>query len=86
MLRVLKNKSSAFIMVSKLKESGRRNHVNQSISEKHELIKKLELGVSVVRFCDEYGVKKQTVGDIWRSKDRLTSYAMKFDVVWIRNC
>ena len=27
-----------------------------------------------------YGVKKQTVSDIRRSKDKLTSYAMKFDV------
>ena len=30
--------------------------------------------------CDEYGMKKQTVGDIQRSKDKLSSYAMKSDV------
>ena len=34
----------------------------------------------VVRICDEYGLKKQTVSDIRRSKDKLTSYAIKFDV------
>ena len=45
-----------------------------------ELTKKLELGVSVVRVCDECGVKKQTVSDIRPTKDKLTSYAMKFDV------
>ena len=38
------------------------------------------MGVSVVRVYDEYGVKKQTVSDIRRSKDKLTSYVMKFDV------
>ena len=34
----------------------------------------------VIPVCDEYGVKKQTVSDIRRSKNKLTSYAMKFDV------
>ena len=32
------------------------------------------------RIYDENGMKKQTVSDIQRSKDKLTSYAMKFDV------
>ena len=53
--------------------------VNLSIGDKLELIKKLESGV-LVRVCDEYGVKKQTVSDIRRSNDKLTSYAMKFYV------
>ena len=67
-------------MASKQKESGKGKHVNLSIGEKLELTKKLESGVSVVLVCDEYGVKKQAVSDIRRSKDRLTSYEMKFDV------
>ena len=44
------------------------------------LTKKLESVVSVVRVCDEYEMKKQTFSDIQRSKDKPTSYAMKFDV------
>ena len=38
------------------------------------------LRVSVIRLCVEYGVKTQTVSDVRRSKDKLTSYAMKIDV------
>ena len=67
-------------MASKQKESGRRKHVDLSIGKKLQLIKKLDSGVSVVRVCDEYGLKKQTVSDIRRSKDKLRSYAMKIDV------
>ena len=67
-------------MASKQKESGKRKRVNRSNSEKLELIKKLEWGASVVRVCDEYGLKKETVSGSFRSMDRLTSYAMKFDV------
>ena len=43
-------------------------------------MKKLESGGSVVRVCAEYGVKKQTVSNIRLSKDKLTNYAMEFDV------
>ena len=78
MLRVLK--ISVLLFLHFQKESGKRKRVNLGIGEKLELIKKLESGVSVVRICDEHGVKKQTVSDIQRSKDKLTSYAMKFDV------
>ena len=60
-------------MASKQKESGKIKRVDQSIGEKLELMKKVESGVSVVRVCDEYEVKKQTISDIRRSKDRLTS-------------
>ena len=67
-------------MAHKQKESGKRKRVDQSICEKLELIKKLELVVSVVMICNEYGVNKQADSDIRRSKDKLTSYAMKFDV------
>ena len=63
-------------MASTQKESWKRKHVKLCIGEKLELIKKLESGVSVARVCDEYGVKKHTVSDVRRSKDKLTSYAM----------
>ena len=43
--------------------------VNLGIDEKLDLIMKLVSGISVVRVCDEYGVKKQTVSDIRRSND-----------------
>ena len=56
-------------MASKQKESGKRKRGNLSIVEKLELTKKLESLVSAIRVCDEYGVKKQTVSDIWRCID-----------------
>ncbi|KAG0725911.1 Transposable element Tcb2 transposase [Chionoecetes opilio] len=54
--------------------------VNLSIAEKLELIKKVESGVSVARVCVEYGVKKQTVSDIRKAKDKLRENAVKFNV------
>lgn len=63
------------------RESGvKRKRVNLSVAQKLELIKKLESGVSVTRVCDEYGVKKQTVSDIRKSKVKLQEYALKFSI------
>ena len=45
-------------MSSQHKGSAKRKRTSLSIGAKLELIKKLELGVSVARVCDEYGVKK----------------------------
>ena len=50
------------------------------IGKKQELIEKLVSEVSVVRFCDEYEVKKHTVSDIRQSRDKLTSYTMEVDL------
>ncbi|KAF2366176.1 HTH CenpB-type DNA-binding domain [Trinorchestia longiramus] len=58
----------------------KKKRVNLSIGDKLELIKKLEGGVSVSRVCEIYGVKKQTVSDIRKAKDKLTKYAVKFNV------
>ena len=69
-----------FTMTSKRKESEKRKRTNLSIAAKLELIEKLESGVSVARVCDEYGVKKQTVSDIRRSKEKLQAFAVNFDV------
>ncbi|KAK4291507.1 hypothetical protein Pmani_035668 [Petrolisthes manimaculis] len=57
----------------------KRKRVNLSIGDKLELINKLEAGVSVARVCEIYGVKKQTVSDIRKAKDKLKEYAVKFD-------
>ena len=65
-------------MASKQKESGNRKRVN--LCEKFELIKKLESEATVVRVCGKFEVKKQTITEIRRSKDKLTSHSMKFDV------
>ena len=67
-------------MASKQKKSGKRKRVNLVIGQKLEFIEKIESGVRVIRVCDEDGVKKQTVTEIMRCKDKFTSYAMKFDV------
>ena len=67
-------------MASKQKEGGKKR-VKTCIGERLGLIKKLESGVSVVRVSDEFGVKKQTVSDIRRSKDKLSSNVMKAKIV-----
>ena len=69
-----------FTMSSQHKGGEKRKCTNLSIGAKLKLIKKLKSGVSVARVCDEYGVKKQTVSDIRRSKEKLQAYAVKFDV------
>ncbi|KAK4328333.1 hypothetical protein Pmani_001254 [Petrolisthes manimaculis] len=58
----------------------KRKCVHLSIDDKLVLIKKLEAGVSVSRVCEIYGVKKQTVSDIRKAKDKLRKYAVKFNV------
>ena len=50
---------SAFTIASRQNESGGGGHVNLSIGEKLELIKKLESGVSVVRVYDRVNINKQ---------------------------
>ncbi|KAG7175318.1 DExH-box ATP-dependent RNA helicase DExH1-like [Homarus americanus] len=48
--------------------------------QKLELIRKLEAGASVARVCDEFGVKKQTVSDTRKAKDKLTAFSLKYYV------
>ncbi|CAK8691374.1 unnamed protein product [Clavelina lepadiformis] len=57
-----------------------RKRVNLSVMQKLELIKKLEKGASVASVCDQYGVEKQTVSDIKKSKDKLLKYATSYCV------
>ncbi|CAK8681854.1 unnamed protein product [Clavelina lepadiformis] len=63
--------------MSKPDEKSKR--LNLSVTQKLELIKKLEKGASVASVCDQYGVKKQTVSDI-KSKDKLLKYATSYCV------
>ncbi|KAG7170856.1 Tigger transposable element-derived protein 7-like 3, partial [Homarus americanus] len=58
----------------------KRKYVTLSVNQKLELIRKLEAGASVSRVCNEYGVKKQTVSDIRKAKDKLTAFSLKYNV------
>ncbi|KAG7157478.1 E3 ubiquitin-protein ligase synoviolin-like 1 [Homarus americanus] len=53
---------------------------DEVLAEKLELIRKLEAGAWVSRVCDEYGVKKQTVSDIRKAKDKLIAFSLKYNV------
>ncbi|XP_070593304.1 zinc finger protein 397-like [Erythrolamprus reginae] len=58
----------------------KRKRVNLSVKQKLELIAKLESGWSVARVCEEYGVKKQTVSDIRKAKEKLRRFVLMCDV------
>ena len=58
-----------------------KNLVTLSVNKKLELIYKLEAGASVKSVCEEYGVKKQTVPDIWKAKDKLLAFSVKYNVI-----
>ena len=70
--------SCAFLVVAM---SDKRKRVHLSIKDKLELLKKLDSGYSVAKVCSEYGVKKQTVSDIRRAREKLKVFSMKFDVI-----
>ena len=57
------------------KESKKKKLVNLSVMQKLEVVKKLEKGASIASVCKQYCVKKQTVSDIRKSKDKLMKYA-----------
>ena len=52
-----------------------------SVNKKLELVSKLEARASVKSVCEEYGVKKQTVSDIRKVKDKLLAFSLKYNVV-----
>ena len=58
-----------------------RKLVTLSVNKKLELISKLEGGASVKSVCEEYGVKKQTVSDIRKNKDKLLVFSVKYNVI-----
>ncbi|KAG7154717.1 Tigger transposable element-derived protein 7-like 9 [Homarus americanus] len=67
-------------MSSRGSKTPKRKYVTLSVNQKLELIRKLEAGASVSRDCDEYGVKKQTVSDIRKAKDKLIAFSLKYNV------
>ena len=58
-----------------------KNLVTLSVNKKLELIYKLEAGASVKSVCEKYGVKKQTVPDIRKAKDKLLAFSVKYNVI-----
>lgn len=57
----------------------KRKCVSLSVAEKLKVIQKLESGISVANICLEYGIAKQTVSDIKRSKEKLKLFVFKCD-------
>ena len=53
----------------------KKKQTRLSVAEKLQLLKKYEAGVSVKSLCEEYGVKKQTVSDIKKDKERLKQWS-----------
>ena len=72
------------IMPSK---SSKRKRIPLMVTRKLELIRKLKKGASVTSVCEKYGVVKQTVFDIRKSKDKklyiLLRTVISFDLHYI---
>ena len=54
-----------------------KSRMRLTISQKIELLQKLDDGWTVAQVCEEFGVKKQTVSDIKKAKEQLRSHARK---------
>lgn len=57
----------------------KRKRTCLTINQKLEVIKYLESGVPVSRICNIYGIRKQTVSDIKKNKDKLNNFMSKCD-------
>lgn len=55
----------------------KRKRVHLNVAQKLDLIEKLEQGFTVAHVCEIYGVKKQTVSDIRKSKKQITRVFFK---------
>ena len=60
---------------------GPRKLVTLSVNKKLELIHKLEARTSVKSVCEEYGMKKLTVSNIQKAKDKLLPFSVKYNVI-----
>lgn len=60
-------------------EKVEKKRTRLSIAEKVEVIKKLENGISAENICIEYGIKKQTVSDIKKTKENIKKHALKIN-------
>ena len=74
--KFLTSKSSSI----KAKAIEKNKRVHLSIHQKLQLIKRHEQDVSVATLCKEFGVAKQTVSDIKKSKESLKKYAVENNV------
>ena len=61
-------------------KSTKRKQMALTVTQKLELISKLEKEASVATVCEEYGVAKQTVSNIGKSKNKLVEYSAKYFV------
>lgn len=57
----------------------KRKHVQLSIKDKLKIIEKLERGVKPALISAEYGIAKQTISDIKKSKEKLVKYVCDSD-------
>ncbi|GBM10265.1 Tigger transposable element-derived protein 2 [Araneus ventricosus] len=64
---------------SAVASGSKRKHVNLSIRDKVNLIKKLESGTAVAKLCEEYGLGKSTIYDIKRQKKNLFEFFADLD-------
>ncbi|XP_022913914.2 tigger transposable element-derived protein 7-like [Onthophagus taurus] len=58
----------------------KRKRVSLTINQKLQVINQLESGVSVSRICEQFGIRKQTVSDIKKNKDKLNKFSLMCDV------
>ena len=65
-------------MSSNVSKSVKRKRVNLSMVKKLELIKDIEEGATVKSVCEKYGVKRQTVSDIRKNKEKLEKFAASY--------
>ena len=65
-------------MSSNISKSVKRKRVNLSVVKKLELIKDIEKGATVKSVCEKYRVKRQTVSDIRKNKEKLEKYAASY--------
>lgn len=52
----------------------KRKHQSLSIQEKVEMLKELDLGISVRKLCDTYGIGSSTVYDIKKQKEKIMKF------------
>jgi hypothetical protein len=62
------------------KRCEKKSQVHLSVKQKLQLIKRLESGVHVAATCMEYGMKKQIVSNIIKTKSHFQKYSLFFDV------
>ena len=70
---VRKSLRSAFFLMDP-KAGLKRKHQSLSIQEKVEMLKQLDIGVSVRKLCDSYGIGSSTVYDIKKQREKILKF------------